>query len=102
VAIAGVTQLISPLVGMLSDTYRPPLHFQLGQRMPYLCFGTVCSIFGLFGEYTNSYDKLWVRYGIFFFFHMIGLNITYAMMIALIPECVVVSIPGLRRRLFHC
>ena len=33
VSIAGLTQLISPLVGMLSDTYRPPLNFELGQRM---------------------------------------------------------------------
>ena len=90
-AIAGVTQLISPLVGMLSDTYRPPLHFKLGQRMPYLCFGAICSIFGLFGEYFNSYDKLWLRYGAFFFCHMIGLNITYAMMIALIPEYVTIA-----------
>lgn len=46
----------------------------------------MCSVCGLFGEYINSYQKLWLRYGGFFFLHMIGLNITYAMMIALIPE----------------
>lgn len=73
---------------MLSDTYRPPLHFQLGQRLPYLALGSVCSVCGLLGEYIYSYQKLWLRYGGFFFWHMIGLNMTYAMMIALIPEYV--------------
>mmetsp|Transcript_12201 Transcript_12201/g.28963 ORF Transcript_12201/g.28963 Transcript_12201/m.28963 type:complete len:456 (+) Transcript_12201:404-1771(+) len=86
VAISGFTQLISPLIGMLSDTYRPPTHFQLGQRMPFLCLGAIFSVLGLLGEYVESYHKLWIPYAVFFFFHMIGLNITYAMMIALIPD----------------
>lgn len=86
VAIAGVTQLVSPLIGMLSDTYRPPFHFQLGQRLPYLALGSICSAFGLLGEYIYSYERLWLRYGGFFFWHMIGLNMTYSMMIAMIPE----------------
>ena len=71
---------------MLSDTYRPPPQFQLGQRMPFLCLGAILSVFGLLGEYVESYHKLWIPYAFFFFFHMIGLNITYAMMIALIPD----------------
>jgi hypothetical protein len=54
--------------------------------MPYLSLGAVCSVIGLLGEYIESYSKLWLRYGVFFFLHMIGLNITYAMMIALIPD----------------
>jgi len=86
VAIAGFTQLISPLVGMLSDTYRPPPHFQIGQRMPFLSLGAILSVFGLLGEYVNSYHTMWIPYAAFFCFHMIGLNITYAMMIALIPD----------------
>lgn len=86
VAIAGVTQLISPLIGMLSDTYRPPYSWHLGQRMPYLCLGSILSCFGLMGEYVTSFQRLWLRYGFFFFCHMIGLNMTYAMMIALIPD----------------
>mmetsp|Transcript_52189 Transcript_52189/g.53166 ORF Transcript_52189/g.53166 Transcript_52189/m.53166 type:complete len:553 (-) Transcript_52189:120-1778(-) len=86
VAIAGITQLITPLAGSLSDNYRPPPQFQLGQRMPFLSLGAIFSVFGLFGEYINSYHKLWVPYAVFFFFHMIGLNITYSMMIALIPD----------------
>jgi hypothetical protein len=71
---------------MLSDTYRPPPQFQLGQRMPFLSLGAIFSVFGLFGEYINSYHKLWIPYAFFFSFHMIGLNISYAMMIALIPD----------------
>jgi len=94
VAIAGITQLITPLAGMLSDTYRPPAQFQLGQRMPFLSLGAIFSVFGLFGEYINSYHKLWVPYAVFFFFHMIGLNITYSMMIALIPDQVPPSQTG--------
>jgi MFS family permease len=86
VAISGFTQLISPLAGMLSDTYRPPPQFQLGQRMPFLSLGAIFSVFGLLGEYINSYHKLWIPYALFFSFHMIGLNISYAMMIALIPD----------------
>jgi hypothetical protein len=86
VAAAGVTQLISPLVGMLSDTYRPPVQFELGQRMPYLTLGGICSVVGLLGQYVESTEKLWLRYGGFFILHMIGLNISYSMMIALIPD----------------
>jgi MFS family permease len=95
VAISGFTQLISPMVGMLSDTYRPPPHFQIGQRMPFLSLGAVLSVFGLFGEFVESYHKLWIPYAVFFFFHMIGLNITYAMMIALIPDQVPHSQTGI-------
>ena len=95
VAIAGFTQLISPLIGMLSDTYRPPAHHQLGQRMPYMGLGAILSVTGLLGQYVESYDKLWLRYGTFFFFDMIGLNIIYGMMIALIPDQVPKSQTGI-------
>lgn len=95
VAIAGFTQLISPLAGHLSDIYNPPPHFELGQRMPYLSLGAMLSVFGLLGEYIESYHKFWIPYAFFFFFHMIGLNITYAMMIALIPDQVPHSQTGI-------
>jgi hypothetical protein len=54
--------------------------------MPFLSLGAIFSVFGLLGEYINSYHKLWIPYAFFFSFHMIGLNISYAMMIALIPD----------------
>jgi MFS family permease len=94
VAISGASNLITPLVGMLSDTYRPPKHFQLGQRMPYFVLGSICSTIGLLGQYIESYEKLWLRYGIFYFATMIGLNISYAMMLALIPDQVPKSQTG--------
>lgn len=94
VAIAGVTQLISPLVGHLSDTYVPPVPHELGQRLPYLVLGSVCTVTGLLGQYLSSYAGFWVRYSFAFFFHMIGLNIMYAMMLALIPDQVPSSQTG--------
>jgi MFS family permease len=86
VTIAGITQLVSPLFGMLSDTFHPPAHHHLGQRLPYLCLGGILAVAGLLGQYVESYEKLWIRYGFGFFLHMIGLNIIYAMMITLIPD----------------
>lgn len=84
VAIAGITQLVSPLVGMLSDTYKPPQ--ELGQRMPYLVLGSIITTVGLFGQYWGSYENFWVSYGISFFADMVGFTMTYAMMITLIPD----------------
>lgn len=79
VAIAGVTQLISPLVGRLSDIYEPPGRLLLGQRLPFLVLGSVCTVVGLLGQMFASYAGFWIRYGAFFFLQMIGLNIMYAM-----------------------
>lgn len=90
VALAGFTQLVSPLVGRISDTYEPPRIgtqlAEIGQRMPYYFLGAVLAIFGLLGQMVSSYSALWLRYGFCFVFSMTGLNIQYAMMIALIPD----------------
>lgn len=91
VAIAGFTQLVSPLVGKISDTYKPPRIggkelAEIGQRMPYYLLGAILSVFGLIGQMFSSAAALWMRYGFCFFFSMTGLNIQYAMMIALIPD----------------
>jgi MFS family permease len=94
VAIAGVTQLISPLVGRLSDTYIPPAPHEIGQRMPYLLVGSVCTVTGLLLQTMASYDNFWIRYSFAFFLNMIGLNIMYAMMLALIPDQVPASQTG--------
>jgi hypothetical protein len=90
VAIAGFTQLVSPIVGRISDTYEPPrIGYQIaeiGQRMPYYFLGAILAVFGLLGQMVSSYAALWLRYGFCFVFSMTGLNIQYAMMIALIPD----------------
>jgi hypothetical protein len=72
VAIAGVTQLISPLVGRLSDSYTPPVPHALGQRLPYLTLGSVATVTGLLGQMMASAAGFWVRYSFAFFLQMIG------------------------------
>lgn len=72
VTIAGVTQLVSPLVGRLSDSYVPPVPKQLGQRLPYLVLGSVITVAGLLGQMLSSAYGFWVRYSFAFFTHMIG------------------------------
>lgn len=94
VAIAGVTQLISPLVGKLSDVYVPPFSGQIGQRLPYLVLGSILTVVGLLGQMIFSTRKFWIRYSFAFFTHMIGLNVIYSMMIALIPDQVPPSQTG--------
>jgi Major Facilitator Superfamily len=86
VAIAGVTQLVSPFVGRLSDTYVPPALHELGQRMPYLVLGSALTVAGLVGQFVASFYGFWMRYSVSFFLHMVGLNIMYSMMLSLIPD----------------
>ena len=56
--IAGAAQLISPIVGMLSDSYEPDPKYsfmvKLGKRLPYLLFGTVFVVMGLVGQIWAS------------------------------------------------
>jgi Major Facilitator Superfamily len=92
VALAGVTQLVSPLIGRASDNFEPPRIdgggqvAELGQRLPFYMLGAGLAVTGLFGQMLTSYSALWVRYGFSFIFSMVGLNIQYAMMLALIPD----------------
>lgn len=94
VSIAGFTQLISPLVGRLSDKFQPPYPHDIGQRMPYLLFGSVLTVAGLLGQMAASFGAFWLQYSVAFFTHMIGLNIIYAMMLAIIPDQVPSSQTG--------
>eukprot|EP00978_Attheya_sp_CCMP212_P047314 scaffold421304_cov54-Attheya_sp.AAC.3 len=68
VAIAGMTQLIAPLVGMLSDTYQPPIlegeedqPVRMGIRLPYLVLGTILTVTGLLGQSLFSYEAIWLK-----------------------------------------
>jgi len=99
VAIAGITQLISPLAGKLSDTYRPPTN-DIGQRLPYLVLGAILTVCGLLGQILSSERSFWIRYSFAFFLHMVGLNIVYSMMIALIPDQVPDSQTGTANGIF--
>jgi MFS family permease len=86
VAIAGVTQLISPLVGRCSDMYRPAVELQVGQRLPYLVVGAIITVAGLLAQMASSYAAFWLRYSVAFFLHMVGLNVQYAMMLAILAD----------------
>ena len=61
VCIAGVTQLISPLVGRWSDMYHPPAE-HLGQRLPYYFVGLIWTLLGLLGQTIASLYELWILY----------------------------------------
>jgi hypothetical protein len=56
--LAGLAQLITPLIGLLSDCYVPNDKFSglhhLGKRMPYLIFGTVLVVIGSLGQIWAS------------------------------------------------
>ena len=135
VAIAGLTQLISPFIGYMSDSYVPPKltqhtdtgtssvdldhpsttsntstpttptnsssqnsssspssqsypqqYAELGQRLPYYIVGAMFATTGLIGQMFTSYSAWWIHYSFAFIFSMIGLNIQYAMMLALLPD----------------
>ena len=87
VAVAGLTQLISPIAGRLSDTYKPPESIELGQRLPYLVLGSFSAVVGLFGQmFASEAGNVWLRYGVFFLLNMMGLTLMYSMMLALIPD----------------
>lgn len=116
--IAGAAQLISPVVGMLSDCYKPDpkykVLFKLGRRLPYLLFGTTFVVIGLFGQIwasspihfiawagkddddeTKIVGGSWLSYTGFFTLHMIGLNLIFSVAIALIPDLVPTHQTGL-------
>jgi len=112
-AIAGLAQLISPLIGLLSDCYNPPKRYQylflLGKRLPYIFLGTILTLLGISWEYISSsaaaqvhYDPQliipmsllsevlwpWFHYFMAFLLHNLGLNIVYTVMMCLIPDLV--------------
>ncbi len=84
VSLAGLTQLISPVIGRISDTYRPVP--DVGQRLPFHIVGSVLTVFGLIGQMLSAAANLWIRYGIAFCFTMVGLNIMYAIMLAILAD----------------
>mmetsp|Transcript_11148 Transcript_11148/g.20867 ORF Transcript_11148/g.20867 Transcript_11148/m.20867 type:complete len:571 (+) Transcript_11148:78-1790(+) len=114
-AIAGLTQLISPLVGLLSDNYAPRGTMRnYGKRLPYLILGSALTLIGLSGQLYSSapIHKLavvppsdlgaqhtvllatktevlggaWIQYTVFYTMLSIGLNIAYTVMLAMIPD----------------
>merc|ERR1712176_925319 len=102
VIIAGITQLISPLVGKLSDAYEPPnignantCYYDLGMRAPFYVLGSLSTVLGLMIQLVGSCYGQWGYYALGFTFHMIGLNIMYAMMLAVIADQIPLSQTGI-------
>ena len=119
--IAGITQLITPILGLISDNYTPPNEYvylkYLGKRLPYLILGIFIVSLGVLGQFYSSkpihrvkiipdpndeyltqtaiLGGTWIPYSIFYTFSMIGLNMVYTVMIAFIPDYVPHSQTGL-------
>lgn len=92
VGLAGLSQLVSPVIGMLSDRCTHPL----GRRRPYVIFGGVLGVVSLLVQQALSSDidgtlEGWYTYVIAFFLTMCSMNIIFASMIALIPDLIPVS-----------
>lgn len=89
VGLAGLSQLVSPVIGMLSDRCTHPL----GRRRPYVIFGGVLGVISLLVQQALSSDidgtlEGWYTYVIAFFLTMCSMNIIFASMIALIPDLI--------------
>ncbi|GFH60564.1 hypothetical protein CTEN210_17040 [Chaetoceros tenuissimus] len=124
-AIAGVSQLVSPIIGLISDKYEPKAGMKgLGKRLPYLVVGTIMVVFGMLGQLyasspihrlkvedntlISSHDNdlvhvntktvvlggAWIRYALFFTIASVGFNISYTVMMAMIPDYVHTSQTG--------
>ena len=124
-AIAGLAQLVSPIIGLLSDNYVPRSRMKkYGKRLPYLMLGTVACVVGLLGMLFASspihpleigrpvilsehdvdagatYEiggipprsailgGAWMQYTVYFTVCMLGLNMAYTVMVAMIPQYV--------------
>mmetsp|Transcript_21861 Transcript_21861/g.30719 ORF Transcript_21861/g.30719 Transcript_21861/m.30719 type:complete len:649 (+) Transcript_21861:30-1976(+) len=93
--IAGLSQLVTPVVGMLSDhfevngEYYPELK-KMGKRMPYLLLGSLMVASGNLGQgyFSGIEPSEWSMYTCAFTIHMLGINVVYVVMIALIPDLV--------------
>jgi len=82
VCIAGITQLICPVVGLYSDR----CNHKMGKRRPFLLYGGIAGVAGLYLQLiARSYD-MWFLYSIAFTISMLALNTIYSSMNGLIPD----------------
>jgi MFS family permease len=65
--------------------YHPPAEY-LGQRLPYYFVGLIWTLLGLLGQTFASLYELWILYATAFFVTMLGINILYAMMLAILAD----------------
>ncbi len=115
-ALAGLAQLVTPLVGKVSDivyhcqkqeermttTSSPSSSSsqQQGGRLPYITAGSICMVLGILGQLafrgnddtisdnSTTSTVVLILYTSSFMMNMIGINVIYCIMIALIPDLV--------------
>ena len=97
--LAGLTQLVCPLVGKLSDESEPIPNYW-GRRIPFILLGSSLSIISLIGMTFSSWFESWVPYAISYVLFMIAMNVVYSSMIALIPDLIPNSQVGQANGLF--
>ncbi|GMH95637.1 hypothetical protein TrVE_jg13880 [Triparma verrucosa] len=84
IAIAGLTQLMCPLIGMLSDI----CSHRWGRRRPFMVLG------GLFGctflslQLYASVNELWSLYSFAFAMSMMSLNTIFSSMVGMVPDLI--------------
>ncbi|CAD7928935.1 unnamed protein product [Amoebophrya sp. A25] len=81
--IAGTSQVISPIVGRLSDDHRSIF----GRRRPFMVYGTILTAAGVMGlSWSSAHLFVWV-YAVALFISQVGLNVIYsATVLGLVPD----------------
>jgi Na+/melibiose symporter-like transporter len=82
--IAGVTQLINPLVGLLSDRCMS----SWGRRRPFIVLGGVAGILGIIAQDWASMNRNPVMYYVAYAMSMLALNTAYTAVVGIMPDLV--------------
>eukprot|EP00457_Paulinella_chromatophora_P004574 gb/GEZN01004586.1/.p1 GENE.gb/GEZN01004586.1/~~gb/GEZN01004586.1/.p1 ORF type:complete len:442 (-),score=28.01 gb/GEZN01004586.1/:551-1876(-) len=90
-AITGISQLICPIAGYLSDRTVS----SLGRRRPYILAGTIMGVMGLYAMFLCRQLMWGPFYVVTLFFAVLGLNMMYSGYTALVPDLVPKSQNGL-------
>lgn len=82
IALAGVSQLICPFVGLVSDAST----LSLGKRRPFMLLGGLGCVLGVGLQQHASKNEMWGLYFASFVGSMLALNVVFSTMIALVPD----------------
>ena len=82
--LAGITQLVSPVTGVLSDRHVG----RWGARRPFVFWGAILGTLSLALMYVGFRFRLMVLFCVAFFFGMTGLNVAYSGFIGLVSDVV--------------
>jgi len=82
--LSGFTQLITPMVGLLSDRFM----CSMGRRRPFITLGAIFGIAGIFGQDVASMNRIPWLYYITFTTAMFGLSTAYTAVVGLMADLV--------------